>query len=159
MIKIVGFLLSVVSYQLYAAELTHQFNSPSFNGIGYSSHVLTIQQLETQADDKNKTAADALEAQAKAAAQNTPQAQFLANLQSRIYSQLAQQLTNSMFSDGATCTTPGAVCGTIPDLGGNTVSWSLGAGVDQGMIIIDIINNSNPSQTTTMKVPSGTFYF
>ena len=39
-----------------AAELQHNFNSPSFSGIGYSSHVLTIKQLEDQAKEKNKAA-------------------------------------------------------------------------------------------------------
>ena len=143
----------------YAAELQHQFNSPSFSGVGYSSHVLTIKQLEDQQKEKNKAAADALKAKADADAANTPQAKFLANLESRIYSQLAKQLTDSMFGEGATCTTRGVVCGTIPDLGGNTISWKLGDGSDSGLIIISITNLLNPSQTTTMKVPAGTFYF
>ena len=64
-----------------------------------------------------------------------------------------------MFADDSTCTTPGVVCGSIPDLGGNTVTWSLGSGTDKGLIIINITSNSDPSQTTTMKVPAGTFYF
>lgn len=142
-----------------AAELQHNFSSPAFSGVGYSSHVLTIKQLEDQAKDKNKAAADAIRAKAEADAANTPQARFIANLESRIYSQLAKQLTDSMFGEGATCTTPGVVCGAIPDLGGNKIEWSLGAGSDAGMIIINIQNLSNPSQTTTMKVPAGTFYF
>lgn len=145
----------------WSAELQHGFNSPAFSGVGYSSHVLTIKQLEDQQVDKNKALADAIKAKAEQAAQNTPQAKFLANLESRIYSQLAKQLTDSMFGEGTSCTSPGTVCGTMPDLGGNTVTWSLGAtgSADQGMIIITITNNSNVSQTTTMKVPSGTFYF
>jgi len=80
-----------------AAELTHQFNSPSFSGVGYSSHVLTLYQLETQAKDKNKAAADAIKAKAESDALNTPQAKFTANLESRIYSQLAKQITDSLF--------------------------------------------------------------
>ena len=158
MSKVALFLL-MISSVASPAEIPFTFNSPSFSGVGYSSHVLTVHQLEQQATDKNKAAADALQAKALADAQNTPQAKFLANLESRIYSQLAKQLTDSMFSDGATCTTPGVVCGSIPDLGGNTVTWSLGAGSDQGLIIINITSNSDSSQTTTMKVPSGTFYF
>jgi hypothetical protein len=158
--KLLGIIILLLSTNIYSAELSYQFNSPSFNGSGYSQHVLTINQLETQAAEKKKAAEDAQKAEQKAAAENTPQAKFLANLESRIYSQLAQQLTNSMFGEGAApCTTPGAVCGTIPDLGGNTVSWSLGDGSDSGMIILHITNNSNPSQTTIIKVPSGTFYF
>lgn len=159
MTKVLVFLFLVLAYSTQAAELQHTFNNPSFSGIGYSSHVLTLNQLETQAYDKNKAAADALKAKALSDAQNTPQAKFLANLESRIYSQLAKQLTDSMFSEGASCTTPGTICGNMPDLGGNNVTWSLGDGADQGLIIINIINNANPSQATTMKVPAGTFYF
>ena len=157
--KLLLVVLLVSSSLAYSAELQHSFNSPAFSGIGYSNHILTIQQLEQQGVEKNKAIADALEARAASAAANTPQAKFLANLESRIYSQLAKQLTDSMFAEGSTCTTPGAVCGSIPDLGGNTVTWSLGAGTDQGLIIISITSNGNPDQTTTMKVPSGTFYF
>jgi len=149
----------LVSSGANSAELTHSFNSPSFSGIGYSSHVLTIKQLEDQAKEKNKAAADALKAQAERDAANTPTARFIANLESRIYSQLAKQLTDSMFGEGATCTTAGVVCGSIPDIGGNKIEWSLGGGSDSGMIIINIQNLSNPTQITTMKVPAGTFYF
>jgi hypothetical protein len=156
---IITLLSAVVVSSASAAELTHNFNSPAFSGIGYSSHVLTIKQLEDQATDKNKTAADAIKAQAERDALNTPQARFVANLESRIYAQLAKQLTDSMFGEGATCSTAGVTCGTIPDLAGNSISWQLGAGSDAGMIIISIVNISNPSQTTTMKVPSGTFAF
>ena len=143
----------------WSAEIQHNFNSPSFSGVGYSSHVLTLSQLETQAKDKNKAAAEALEAKAKAEALNTPQARFISNLESRVYSQLAKQLTDSLFGEGATCKTTGVICGSIPDLGGNKVEWMLGAGSDKGMIIINITNNSNANQVTTMKVPSGTFAF
>jgi hypothetical protein len=149
----------LVSSGANSAELTHNFNSPSFSGIGFSSHVLTIKQLEDQAKEKNKAAADALKAQAERDAANTPTARFIANLESRIYSQLAKQLTDSMFGEGATCTTAGVVCGSIPDIGGNKIEWSLGGGSDSGMIIINIQNLSNPTQITTMKVPAGTFYF
>ena len=146
-----------------AAELQHQFNSPAFNGNGYGSYVLTIKQLEDQAKNANKAAADALAAQAKADSMNTPQAQFIANLEARIYSQLAKQLTDSLFGAGGqpTCTaaTAGAICGEIPDLAGNDITWKLGTGSDTGLIIITITNNANPSQTTVMKVPSGTFSF
>ena len=64
-----------------------------------------------------------------------------------------------MFGEGATCTTAGVVCGMIPDIGGNSISWKLGAGADQGMIVINIVNIANPTQTTEMKVPAGTFFF
>lgn len=155
--KLLAILL--ISTTAYSAELQHSFNSPAFSGIGYSNHTLTIQQLEQQNVEKHKALAEAIQSKAEAAALNTPQAKFLSNLESRIYSQLAKQLTDSMFADGTKCTEPGITCGTIPDLGGSTVSWSLGDGADQGMIVINITNNLNPDQTTLMKVPAGTFYF
>ena len=148
-----------VSAVAHSAEMQHNFNSPAFSGIGWSSHVLTVYQLESQAKEKNQAKADAEKAKAEADLQNTPQARFISNLESRVYSQLAKQLTDSMFGEGATCKTAGVVCGSIPDLGGNKVEWMLGAGSDKGMIIISIVNNSNPSQVTTMKVPAGTFAF
>ena len=148
-----------VSANAYSAELQHSFNSPSFSGVGYSSHVLTIKQLEDQQKEKNQSKIDSEKAKALQDAANTPTARFLANLESRVYAQLAKQLTDSMFGEGASCTTAGVVCGSIPDLGGNTVSWKLGAGSDTGMIVITIVNIANPTQITTMKVPSGTFAF
>lgn len=155
---IIGCILTVSTISS-AAELQHNFNSPAFSGIGYSSHVLTIKQLEDQQKEKNQAKADALKAQAERDALNTPTARFIANLESRIYSQLAKQLTDSMFGEGATCTTPGVVCGSIPDIGGNAISWKLGDGSDKGMIVINITSLTNPTQNTTMKVPTGTFYF
>ena len=44
------FLFSIIIFitatNASASELTFGFNSPAFNGVGYSSHVLTIEQLE-----------------------------------------------------------------------------------------------------------------
>jgi hypothetical protein len=151
--------LFVTCFAANSGELNFNFNSPAFGGIGYSSHILTIKQLEDQAKDKNTAASEALKAKIEAAAKDTPQARFIANLESRIYSQLAKQLTDSMFGEGATCTQAGIVCGTIPDLGGNSITWKLGDGSDRGMIIISIISLTNANQVTTMKVPAGTFAF
>ena len=140
----------------YAAEIQHTFSSPSFSGIGYSSHVLTLNQLETQARDKNKAAADALKAKAESDALNTPQAKFQANLESRIYSQLAKQITDSLFgTDGAPqCTISNGVCGEML-VAGNNITWK----VDGAFIIVRVENALDPKQFTEMKVPSGTFGF
>lgn len=89
--------LMMLTVSAHTAELSHQFNSPSFSGQGYSSYVLTLKQLEDLQKDKNKALGDALKSKAESDALNTPQARFLANLESRIYSQLAKQLTDSMF--------------------------------------------------------------
>ena len=153
---------------IFAAELQHNFSSPAFSGVGYSSHVLTLNQLETQAKDKNKAAAEALQAKIESAAANSPEARFLASLESRVYAQLAKQLTDSMFGGATPCTSQ-TQCGILPDLGGNTVKWRMSnpAIIDpktnrpepEGMIVIEIQNNSISTQYTKMMVPSGTFYF
>ena len=148
-----------------SAELSHVFNSPAFSGIGYSSHVLTLKQLEDQRKDKNKAAADAIKARAEYDAANTPEARFIANIESRVYSQLAKQLTDSLFGNNGqsmcSTATAGEVCGIIPDLAGNMITWKLGepGSTDANMIVITITSNVNSAQTTTMKIPSGTFYF
>ena len=149
-------LAMVIVPACYAAELQHSFNSPAFSGVGYSSHVLTLYQLETQAKDKNKSAADALKAKAESDALNTPQARFQANLESRIYSQLAKQITDSLFgANGAPqCTLTNGVCGQM-EVAGNNITWK----VDGTFIIVRIENALDPKQYTEMKVPSGTFGF
>ena len=139
-----------------AGQLDYSFNSPSFNGSGYGTYVLTIKQLQDQNAANNQAKADALAQAAQTAAANTPQAQFVANLQSRIYSQLALNITNTLF--GATgqpsC---GNNCGGTMNVGGNTITWSLNN--SSNTIQINIVNQNNPSQYTNMTVPVGTFAF
>ena len=155
----IGIMLAMTAQ---SAEIDHSFSSPAFSGIGYSSHVLTIQQLETQAKDKNKAAADAIKAKAESDALNTPQAQFAANVQSRIYSQLAKQITDTLFgATGApTCTTAGGIT-TCPsgemDIGGNTIKWGLST--NGKTITINVVNNLDPNQKTKIDVPVSTFGF
>jgi hypothetical protein len=156
-----SFLLGV-PFTSEGAELQYQFSSPSFNGSGYGSYVLTLKQLEDQQREKNTAAADALKSAAENAAANTPQAQFVTNLQSRIYAQLSKQITDSLFgsSGGLSCTSAGGVTtcptGTL-DVGGNTITWSLSS--DNKNIVISVVNNIDPSQYTNMTVPVGSFGF
>ena len=154
--SITAAVLITTSSMVGAAELQHSFNSPAFSGIGYSSHVLTLYQLETQAKDKNKSAADALKAKAESDALNTPQAKFQANLESRIYSQLAKQITDSLFGTNGVpqCVVSNGVCGEM-NVAGNNITWK----VEGAFIIVRIENALDPKQYTEMKVPSGTFGF
>ena len=149
--------LIIASSMVGAAELQHSFNSPAFSGVGYSSHVLTIHQLETQARDKNKNAADALKAKAESDALNTPQAKFQANLESRIYSQLAKQITDSLFGVNGVpvCSANSAGnCGQM-EVAGNNITWKV-VGTN---IVVRIENVLDPRQYTEITVPSGTFGF
>ena len=150
-------LMAMVATAANSAELQHNFSSPSFSGIGYSSHVLTLHQLETQARDKNKAAADAIKAKAESDALNTPQEKFKANLESRIYSQLAKQITDSLFGVNGVpvCTANNAGnCGEM-EVAGNYITWK----VSGTNIVVRIENVLDPRQFTEMTVPSGTFGF
>ena len=109
--------LLLISSQTLASEIQFQYKSPSFSGIGYSAHVLTIDNLEASrrqkiADDKKAQAA----AEA-AAAKNTNLAKFLNNLESRVYATLSQKIAEQLFSDN------GNTSGSF-DIASNNVQWS-----------------------------------
>jgi len=135
------------------AELTHNFNSPAFSGIGYSSHVLTIYQLEQQQKEKNKAETNALKAEAERAEANLPQNRFKANLESKIYNEIATKVSQSLFN--GSCSQDTGSCGNIANLGGNSVEWT----VNGGMITIRITNLTDPSQDLVMTMPVATFSY
>jgi hypothetical protein len=138
--------LLLISSNLYATELVHQFNSPSFSGIGYSNHIITIEQLESQRKQKIKDEAKSANDAAERASKNTNLAKFLNNVESRIYAQLSKQLADQMFAEG------GAIQGTM-NFQGTQMSWvNLGSEVQ--------LTISNPDGTQTIvTVPIGTFGF
>ena len=129
-----------------AAELLHQFNSPAFNGVGYSTHVLTIETIEAQRKQKIKDDAAAAQAKAELAAKNTNLAKFLVNVESRIYAQLSKQLADAMFSDSS------ATSGTM-DFQGTNISW-----VKTGTDVTLTITEPNGNRTD-ITVPIASFAF
>jgi len=108
--------LLFLSSPVHATEMVHQFKSPSFSGVNTSAHWLTI---ENQEATRRKAIQDKIEADLKAAIQaeqNSILNKFMTNLQSRIYSQLAKQLTDNLFG-------PNAQDKGSFDLDGNTVAF------------------------------------
>jgi hypothetical protein len=138
--------LLTVSLNSNATELVHQFNSPAFNGIGYSTHVLTIETIEAQRKqklkDEEKSALDKAEREAK----NTNLQKFLVNVESRIYAQLSKQLADSMFAEG------GATSGAM-DFQGTSISW-VKTGTDVALTITEANGNR-----TDITVPIASFSF
>ena len=107
----------LISSVSFAGEIQFGFKSPSFNGVGYSSHVLTIENLEAtrkqkQIDDRKADAVAAANA-----AKNTNLAKFLNNLESRVYATLSQKIAEQLFSDN------GLTTGSF-DIASNNVAWS-----------------------------------
>jgi hypothetical protein len=144
--KIITIFLAVFSAATGATELVHQFQSPAFiPGNGYSTHVLTIEQLEA---NRRKAIADAEKSardQAARDAKNTNLAKFLVNVESRIYAQLSKQLADAMFSDGANS-------GEM-DFQGTNINW-----VKTGTDVTLTISEAGGG-VTTVTVPIGSFAF
>ena len=128
------------------AELIHQFISPSFNGIGFSSHALTIEQLESQRKQKIKDEQKAISDRLERESKNTNLQKFLVNVESRIYAQLSKQLADAMF--GETTGDSGSM-----DFQGTNINWSKTA-TDVTLVIIEM--NGNKTEIT---VPIASFKF
>ena len=91
MIKIIRILILTILISNAYGEQVFQFKSPAFSGIGYSSHVQTIENTE---QTRKKAIEDAKLQAAKdaaAAAKNTNLQKFLNNFESRVYAQLSTQ--------------------------------------------------------------------
>jgi hypothetical protein len=122
------------------------FKSPSFNGSGYSSHVLTIENQEfTRRGQIQKDIQAALD-KAKADKSNTNIQKFLNNLESRIYAQISQNLATAMFATG------GANSGSL-NFEGNTIFWTKDSS-NVYLTVTDSIGNQ-----TQITVPLGQFIF
>ena len=105
-----------------ASELVHRFNSPSFNGINQSAHYLTIDEQErTRADDLASEIQEKLD-EAEREADNTVLSKFIRNLESRIYSTLAKDLSESLFNYDGIPTSENPITGEI-NLEGNILRW------------------------------------
>ena len=126
----------------------YTFKSPAFNGVGYSSHVLTIENQEFTRHAQVIKDALATAAATAAAQQNTNIAKFLNNLESRIYAQISQNLATSMFSG-----TNGQSSGTM-NFEGNTIAWSKDINGNIVMNVTDTVGN-----LTSVTIPLGQFQF
>lgn len=129
------------------------FKSPAFNGIGYSSHVLTI---ENQEHSRQKEVRDAIQARLDkeiAEKSNTNMSKFLTNLESRIYAQISQNLAAQMFADGPGAPTSGTfVMSRNADGTPMTwMEWSKVVGTSETVINVTVYQPGQ--QPTTISVP------
>jgi len=151
--------LMLVAGTAQATELVQQFKNPAFNGIGWSSHVLTIDCIEKSRRDAIDADKKATIAKAEADLLNTPLNRFMSLFQSQVYAQLATQLSNNLFqnkcaaADGSAipgCVNP--VTGTFA-LDGNTVTWRK-SDKDVVLTVVDA-----KGTVTTVSVPIASFGF
>ena len=135
------------------AEQNFSFKSPAFSGIGYSTHVQTIENTETtrrQAREASKQSAAkeaaTIASDAAAAGKNTNLQKFMNNFESRVYAQLSTQLINNLFGENPQNS------GTVT-IEGNTIQYT--KTTDQiSLSITDLTGN-----ITQVVIPVGSFSF
>lgn len=131
---------------LYADEMVFKFKSPSFSGIGTSSHYLTIENQQFNRKEALKEEIKALQEAIERDKENTTLARFIRNLESRIYAQLSRQLVENLF--GETASTEGTIT-----LEGNTIAYTS----DGDFITLTITDETGG--TTVITLPIGNFTF
>ena len=139
-----------------ASDLVHEFHSPSFSGIGWSTHMLSLEQLQHNRKEDMRERAEAQERQDERDEKNKTINKFIKNVESRIYANLSKQLVDNMFStcdaEDETCNAP--LTGTA-DIEGSMLVWTK----DPDLGTITLVITDTDGTTSTMVVPVGDFGF
>lgn len=140
--------LVLIALDVGSTPITHKFKNPSFSGQGTGAHYLTI---ENQEHSRKKAIQDALESARRAAEReedNSTLSKFIRNLESRIYSQMAKQLVESMFSNDNSVRFGSFV------LEGSTVTYEVLTNED-GTEYIKMTIITEDGTTTVIEIPIG----
>ena len=132
---------------LFASELVFQFKSPTFTGVGYSAHQLTLEQLSFNRVKAIEDEIESKELQAQLEEDRSAVNQFMSSLQARIYSELAKQVTEQLFADD------GLETGTF-SIEDSQITWYKSAD-DQ---IYLTINDLTDGSSTSIIIPIGSLY-
>jgi hypothetical protein len=145
-------LLMIIGVTAQASELTHEFKNPSFSGNGYSTHVLSIEQLRYSRKGDVEEEQRRLESAKKREEENTTINKFIKNVESRIYANLSKQLVDNMF--GESCSGECPTSGTA-NIEGDTIYWVK----DTTTETITLTVTGQDGTVTTMSIPMGDFNF
>lgn len=137
--------ISLAAAQLWADSLVFGFQNPAFSGIGYSAHVLTIENQEQNRKDALRDEEEAARLAEERELENSVEARFLRNLESRIYSQISRQLVDNLFGENPSS------AGSF-ELEGSRISFE-----DLGTEVRLTIEGS--SGTTELTIPTEAFSF
>ena len=147
---LIAALVLVFTANSAASELTWGFKNPRFSGQGYSSHVLSTEQLQHNRKEDIKAKAEAEQRRIERELENTTLNKFLKNVESRIYAQISKQMVDAMFAD---CSDVCANTGTA-EIEGSTITWVKA----DGMITLTIVGEDGT--ITEISIPaSGEFSF
>ena len=153
--RILTILFWLVSVSAQAESLQFKFGNPAFSGDGYSSHVLSIEQLQYSRSQDIKADAKSAASALERANKNTTINKFIANVESRIYANLSKQLVDNMF--GTTCDSETTTCPTsgTANVEGSVIYWVKDA--TSGNITLTV--TATDGAVTTLTVPVGDFVF
>ena len=116
------YLILGTTQRVWPSELVHGFGNPSFSGVGQSAHYLTVDEQErSRAEKIAGDIQDELDEIAREA-DNTVLARFVRNLESRIYSTLAKDLSEALFNYDGIPSSENPIVGEI-NLEGNILRW------------------------------------
>jgi len=135
-----------VVLSIQADEMVHEFKSPSFSGVGTSSHYLTIENQETNRKEAIAEEIKALRDEIEREENNTVEARFMRNLTSRIYANIARQVEASLFGEDTNKS------GSM-ELDGNTIEYEI---TDEKVKVTITDEDGN---VTEVIVPVGGFTF
>jgi hypothetical protein len=150
---ILTIILLTISSESLAQNIKHEFKSPSFSGVGISSHYLTIENQQfSRKKDLEKKLEERLRAEA-AAIENSTLNRFLRNVESRIYSELSRQLVTSLFANGGFSGMFGEIM-----MQGYIIRYEQDFDEDGLEVLrLTIINATDPSDVTIITIPIGAF--
>jgi predicted extracellular nuclease len=152
-------IMGLLSASLSHAELVQQFKDPTFSGNGWSTQVLTLQQMEKAQKESIQAQKDAQSAAVASAAQNTPMAKFMNLFQSQVYAQLATQLSNNLFQNNCKAADGSSISGcSSPTTGnftldGNTVTWQKGVST----VTLTVVDSAGTRTVVTVPIASFAF--
>jgi hypothetical protein len=155
-ITIVTLMIGLFVAEVANAELTWGFKSPAFHyGNGYSTHVLSVEQLQYNRRKEQADEADAEARRIERELNNTTLNKFLRNVESRIYATLSKQMVDAMFAECDSTTSTCASSGTA-EIEGSQISWIKDG--TTGEISLTVVEEDGT--TTTISIPgSGEFNF
>ena len=140
---------------LASADLVHGFKSPAFTGQGYSSHMLSLEQLTFNRKEDIIKKAEREQERIERELENTVLNKFIRNLESRIYATLSKQLVDNMFAacgdeDQPACSNTGTT-----EVEGSQISWIRDETTGSITLIVD-----GPDGYTEITIPgAGDFTF
>ena len=139
-------LILLLSQVSQASSLSFGFANPSFSGNGFSTHALSIGQLEFNRQKEIDEDAAAVISKAERDEKNSVMNKFITNVESRIYATLSKQLVENMFG----------ICSQVEIDAETCTVTTTGTATYMGAVMVWTRDDVNNTITLTITQPDGT---